>query len=234
MAEALGRAGAEVVNVSRRDAQLPPFLWPLLAEDDPAVQRYCYRTPTTRPSARDAVLVSEWVRSGQPFHSIRDSPEHDTDLHLGLWCTRRGFLTNRTGQPMSLWLSQFGQVGTTALSHRTFLRQTLWPLVAGHTFHHDAINCNTTEGRHAIPIPRHRDDHVGQQWTSQGPVRAGLKFPPTCYEPRWLHIVTQFHLPPRPRRRLELVQTLRSYAVHPLVREVHLLGETDAGLWEVL
>jgi hypothetical protein len=110
-----------------------------------------------------------------------------------------------------------------------FLRDHVWPLVVKASYAHDAFACQLPH-RHPIPVVRHGKEHIGQVFEEsggvffprQGDMDALLSDSPNCVKNEWLHIITQTYHAQSPNRQQELVETLRSYLLHPVVHSVHL------------
>ena len=130
----LRRLGAEVHIVrDRKLLELKP-LWRFLVSDDEAVERFICRDADSRLNTQEAVAVNDWIRTGQPFHVMRDHPYHMEVMLAGMWGGVARVLPN------------IRELAEVALSYsrnkwndQEFLRDVLWPLVRDHAKVHDSV-----------------------------------------------------------------------------------------------
>ena len=130
----LRRLGAEIHLI--RDTRLLKMkaLWRFLVSDDPNADRFLCRDADSRLNVQEAVAVDAWIKSGKPFHVMRDHPYHMEVMLAGMWggVTRvlpsvretskvvAGFSPNR-------WNDQ------------EFLRDVVWPLIRDDAYVHDSV-----------------------------------------------------------------------------------------------
>ena len=83
--DTLRRLDVEVIDMTA--SSLPNRMcWRFLPASEPGVARFLSRDIDSRLSAREALAVSEWERSGLPFHVMRDHPSHCHEPILGgMW-----------------------------------------------------------------------------------------------------------------------------------------------------
>lgn len=65
-----------------------------LVADDPAVGRFLVRDCDSVVGAREAAAVDAWMRSGKPFHAMRDWWTHTDLMFAGMWGGIAGMLPN--------------------------------------------------------------------------------------------------------------------------------------------
>ena len=130
----LRRLGSEVHIV--RDPKLLPLkpLWRFLVSDDETVERFVCRDADSRLNTQEAVAVDDWIRSGAPFHVMRDHVYHMEVILAGMW----GGVTRV--------LPDIRALADVAMSYnrnkwndQEFLRDVVWPLVRDHAKVHDSI-----------------------------------------------------------------------------------------------
>jgi hypothetical protein len=130
--------------------------------DDPAVERALFRDTDSRPSAREAAAVKEWLSSGKAFHSLGDHPHHHLPLGGGLWGVDRTKITD----PQALHLLFHIEAAivksrlatkpykreTSYGADQTFLTRYIWPLAKKcGVLRHD--QCNRHLFRDAVAFP---------------------------------------------------------------------------------
>jgi len=130
----LRRLGSEVHIV--RDPKLLPLkpLWRFLVSDDETVDRFICRDADSRVNIQEAVAVDDWIRSGAPFHVMRDHVYHMEVILAGMW----GGVTRV--------LPNIRELAEVAMSYnrnkwndQEFLRDVVWPLIRDHAKVHDSV-----------------------------------------------------------------------------------------------
>ena len=119
-----------------KDANLSDLktIWRFLVADDQTVDRFICRDTDSRLNIQEAVAVDDWVKSGQPFHVMRDHIYHMEVMLAGLWGGITGALPN------------VRELANTALGYRRnrwndqeFLRNAIWPMIRDRARVHDSI-----------------------------------------------------------------------------------------------
>lgn len=82
--------GAEVIKVGAPLDNWPGTMWRFLAINDPEVEYVIFRDADSIICYRDAAAVSEWIKSGTLFHTIRDSGSHTALILAGMWGAKGG------------------------------------------------------------------------------------------------------------------------------------------------
>lgn len=82
--------GAEVIKVDAPLDNWPGTMWRFLAINDPEVEYVIFRDADSIICYRDAAAVSEWIKSGTLFHTIRDSGSHTALILAGMWGAKAG------------------------------------------------------------------------------------------------------------------------------------------------
>lgn len=82
--------GAEVIKVGTPLDNWPGTMWRFLAINDPEVEYVIFRDADSIICYRDAAAVSEWIKSGTLFHTIRDSGSHTALILAGMWGAKAG------------------------------------------------------------------------------------------------------------------------------------------------
>ncbi len=130
----LRRLGAQIEMITDPKLfQLKP-LWRFFASDDPGIDRFVCRDADSRLNSHEAVAVDDWIKSGLPFHIMRDHIYHMEVILAGMWGGVSGVLPNvhdladvALGYRRNKWNDQ------------EFLRDIVWPLVRDHSRVHDSI-----------------------------------------------------------------------------------------------
>lgn len=86
--------GAEVIKVGAPLDNWPGTMWRFLAINDPEVEYVIFRDADSIICYRDAAAVSEWIKSGTLFHTIRDSGSHTALILAGMWGAKAGAVPN--------------------------------------------------------------------------------------------------------------------------------------------
>lgn len=152
----LRRLGSEIVLVNDTASQDLKTIWRFLAADDQNIDRFICRDTDSRLNVQEAIAVEDWIKSGQPFHVMRDHIYHMEVMLAGLWGGMAGVLPN------------VRELSSTALSYRRnrwndqeFLRDVVWPMIRDKACIHDSVY-NFRGGRDFPPYCRLPDKiHVG-------------------------------------------------------------------------
>ena len=130
----LRRLGADVRMIE--DPGLSDFktIWRFLVADDESIDRFICRDTDSRLNIQEAVAVEDWIKSGLPFHVMRDHVYHMEVMLAGLWGGVTGVLPN------------VRKLANTALGYRRnrwndqeLLRDVVWPMVRNRACIHDSI-----------------------------------------------------------------------------------------------
>lgn len=130
----LKRLGSDVWMME--DSGLSDFktIWRFLVADDENVDRFICRDTDSRLNIQEAVAVEDWIKSGQPFHVMRDHVYHMEVMLAGLWGGVTGGLPN------------VRELANTALGYRRnrwndqeLLRDVVWPMIRERACIHDSV-----------------------------------------------------------------------------------------------
>lgn len=164
MAKPLEDAGAEVAYSVLSDEREGLFARHE-ALFDPLVRRVVFRDADSRPGAREAELVREWVRSWKGFHSIRDHRRHTSPVMGGMWGALTSALPAGFRAMYEDWLAAVRE-GTVPYfraaagrygrySDQAFLALAVWPSMMSDCCMHDSSS---------LAKVRDGDFFIGQQW----------------------------------------------------------------------
>lgn len=130
----LTRLGSDVQMVKDPGLRDIKTIWRFLVADDENVERFVCRDTDSRINIQEAVAVDDWIKSGQPFHVMRDHVYHMEVMLAGLWGGVTGVLPNIRG------------LANTALGYRRnrwndqeLLRDMIWPLIRDRACIHDSV-----------------------------------------------------------------------------------------------
>lgn len=166
----LRRAGAQTIAIS--DPQLSRIkpMWRFLASDDPEVDYFICRDADSRLNAQELLAVEEWLRSGKPFHIMRDHIYHMELILAGMWGGAAGLLP-----PMQETLIRNPAYFDNRFADQAFLANEIWPLIRDHTLTHDTYyhfnNSRQFPTAYRLPHPI----HVGGGIKTMPHWRAGAK-----------------------------------------------------------
>jgi len=138
-----------------------PMLWRFRVAVDARVSVFIVRDVDSRLTARDAVVVSDWLRHPDAhFHCVRDHPSHSNfAVSGGLWGGRPSQLGGKVGQ---LFDDVMRRYGAAYLQDMQFLCNVVWPEVQQHAYCHDSFSCDRYPASHAFPVARIGSEHLGE------------------------------------------------------------------------
>lgn len=90
--------GVEIVWKDSKEIESPAdsyrgLFWRFEIANDASVDRFAIRDTDSRLNKRDAWALSDWEKSGEPFHCQRDHRHcHRTIILGGLWAAKHGFM----------------------------------------------------------------------------------------------------------------------------------------------
>ena len=154
----LKKRGCQIYMMDR-DAGYSSAAWRFLVACDPGVKRFICRDADSRFNIREAAAVRSWIKSGKPFHIIRDSIVHCDVMLAGLWGGVGGTLPN-IQTLMSRFLKNTGK-----FADQTFLAHHVWPAIKDHAY----ITDSTYRLFNANPFPDGVD--------LEGPLHVGAGVP---------------------------------------------------------
>ena len=136
--------GAEVIKVGTPLDNWPGTMWRFLAINDPEVEYVIFRDADSIICYRDAAAVSEWIKSGTLFHTIRDSGSHTALILAGMWGAKAGAVPD-----MQERIQNFVDEGYPSrhFADQDFLEKELWAYIRQNLFAHDRLFdfCNAHE-----------------------------------------------------------------------------------------
>ncbi|MBI1371003.1 MAG: hypothetical protein GC162_20405 [Planctomycetes bacterium] len=143
--------------------EMPPnrgisgMFWRFLAAADRGFSRWLVRDCDSRLTYRERAAVDEWVRSGAPFHVMRDHPDHAAPILGGMF---GGTSTSVPQMPdwVEAWAAKdcYGQ-------DQDFLKAIVWPKVRATALVHDAFAETYTDLVRMFPTPRENYHFVGER-----------------------------------------------------------------------
>lgn len=139
-------AGAMVIDVGT--TELDGLFWRFLINDMPDVERFVIRDTDSRINGREKAAVDEWIRSGLPFHVMRDHPHHKTEVMGGTWGAVAGLLPN-----MAREIATWDGVKKGYDSDQQFLKRVIWPKVKDKALQHDTCWRHHFPNSEPFPTP---------------------------------------------------------------------------------
>jgi hypothetical protein len=166
--------GGEVVQASKRFADVPPSFWRFLAADDDKVGYFICRDADSRLSVKEVNAIAQWLNSQKPFHVIRDHIFHCEPMLAGLWGGHAGL-----GLDMSGRLAAFSARDSFVNAYgndQKFLREMVWPDIKHLTLVHDRFY--QTQGMQSMDMSAGwtEKSHLGRCLTDKKAVMAEAKY----------------------------------------------------------
>lgn len=150
----LERRGAEVVQMTRRDATDGMF-WRFLSAADCDVDAVIFRDADSRIGGRERAAVDAWLAGGKSFHIMRDHPCHAALILGGMWGCRSGVLSDMAAL-IAQW-KVYDQKG----ADQQFLAEVVYPRVRGDCLIHSDLVSFEGETTTPFPVPRVGAEFVG-------------------------------------------------------------------------
>ena len=158
------------------------MLWRFIPMTDPTVAVMASRDLDSLLTFREAAAVAQWLgETEDPFHVMRDNPQHFTEILGGMWGARMD-----TGHRV-VFRRVMGELleGSRELSWRKGLDQELltkyvWPIVMKFTCVHDSYLCHKIKGGHWRPFPTQREEGAYNFVGAAGPTNIQQKCPKQC------------------------------------------------------
>ncbi|MFH0919397.1 MAG: hypothetical protein V1913_03475 [Fibrobacterota bacterium] len=140
--------------------------WRFEAGFDPGVGWFIVRDCDSRLNGREAAAVREWMKSGKPFHVMRDHPYHAVPILGGMWGAVSGFLPEFR-ELYEQWIRNLRptlhQRGSYFFSDQDFLTEMIWPRIRKkHLAHSSANRLTGRERPFSVALPD--GCFVGQQF----------------------------------------------------------------------
>jgi hypothetical protein len=130
--EELRRAGAQIVPVTDPALQAIRPLWRFMVSDDPEVDWFVCRDTDSRLNCQELLAVEEWLRSGLPFHVMRDHIQHMELMLAGMWGGAAGVLPNLRQRLLGA-----PEYANNRFADQAFLMNEVWPLIRDQVMTHD-------------------------------------------------------------------------------------------------
>jgi hypothetical protein len=152
--EQLEGAGARVISVEAPETP-SAMLWRLRPALEQDVRAIMARDCDSRFGKREVGAVTEWLEGGEPFHIMRDHPEHRAPILGGMWgAIGPGLDIVRNALAQDVPADEPGV-------DQLFLTQHVYPAVRKSACIHDAYFCYEWHSR-PFPSPREGCAFVGE------------------------------------------------------------------------
>lgn len=154
LTDSLLALGAECVLKPQLTAH-DGMMWRFLAAADPDLDAVIVRDVDALLCPRNREVVDLWLRSGAPFHIIRDHPLHRALILGGLWGAR-GDVVRDMPDLIDRWsgTSEYGD-------DIRFLEAVIYPRVQHTALIHSDYVAHPGETVYPIPVPRQDDRWLG-------------------------------------------------------------------------
>jgi len=137
-----------------------PMNWRFFPTTDPQVDAYLSRDLDSEFNEREIAAVSEWMKSDESFHMMRDHPMHDIGMLGSAWGVK---LTkeNIRLKWQKAWKNGFRDDEGLMWKARNltgpdqgFLKRYVWPWAKLDSMQHDSYLCKKYSGTRSFPIRR--------------------------------------------------------------------------------
>ncbi len=110
------------------------LFWRFLPAGEPDAEYVIVRDADSRLNVREKAAVDAWIASGQPFHVMRDHPQHrSTPILAGMWGCRGGSIPDIAER-----IARFAN-GAAKHEDTKFLHDEIWPLVRDRCLVHSSV-----------------------------------------------------------------------------------------------
>ena len=122
---------------------------------------------------RDSIVVNAWLKTGSPFHCIRDHPSHARHaINAGMWGARRSEFRKLINYDS--FQKMMRNIGRGYIDDTNFLNKEVWPKVKDAAYCHDSVSCRNYPRSYPFPVARGADyEHIGQVFDGKGKGRQG-------------------------------------------------------------
>ena len=152
----------QLVHVNSDRTKMDPSLWPLFAIDDPSVDYVLVRKASGRLSERDALVVTDWLKSDKALHVVKDHPSHsNSSIVPGLW----GIKTKPVWSQLQFHSSPLSTSASGGDEYH-FLNNILWPKLRDKALVHNSVYCSNDTM--PFPIRRTPGEYLGQDFSACG------------------------------------------------------------------
>jgi tetratricopeptide (TPR) repeat protein len=168
--DALRDYGAEVVMIAKDPRPNLALLWRFIACDDPMVGYFVCRDCDSVINTREKAAVDEWIASGEPFHVMRDHPEHAELIMAGMWGGVAGLLPDLSKAAVDYYERH---VNRNRWVDQDFLRDRVWPAIKNYCLVHDDFYAMGGDARRfpegaVLPPGQHVGGYQPKQWVARG------------------------------------------------------------------
>lgn len=130
-------------------------LWGLEPFDDVHTTRFISRDADSILSKRESGAVYEWIKSGLPFHVMRDHPQHGAKILRGMFGSIGGLYPGLCEYSIDM--------NRNPPSCQGLLGDVLWPTVKNKTMAHDDFFDFEEPERRLLPGHRNNDNYIGRK-----------------------------------------------------------------------
>jgi hypothetical protein len=153
--------GADVIEMPKESDPLQGMFWRLLVMDDDAFPRWIVRDVDSRLGYRERCAVDEWIRSGLPFHVLRDHPWQCAAIGGGLFGGSAGHLPRMTETILNWKRGFYG-------ADQDFLSREIYPRIKDQMLLHDSFAASYTALVRPFPTPYEDLRFVGERISTDG------------------------------------------------------------------
>ena len=134
----------DLPTVGDLNAQFPNgMFWRFQPLADPTVEVFGSRDSDSFLSEREEAAVSDWLRSGEQFHVMRDAPFHKSQILAGLWGASNYINLSRAASVRRSLLSVEPQLNKGFAQQ--ILNSRVWPAIRDRAAIFDSYNCLDVE-----------------------------------------------------------------------------------------
>lgn len=128
--------GAEIIKIAPHLKTWPGAMWRFLAINDSEAEYVIFRDADSVISPRESVAVTEWIKSGRSFHTMRDSGSHTALVLAGMWGAKANSISN-----MEERIQNYINKGydSAHFADQDFLADELWGYIRQDLWAHDRL-----------------------------------------------------------------------------------------------
>lgn len=151
--------GCEVFIMQQTGIDARYSCWRFLAIEDSNAEAVIIRDLDSVATAREKLMVEQWIDSDKKFHIIRDHMNHNTRIMAGMWGVKQNNLDIKKERRKFLLTNNYG-------TDQVFLERIIYPLIKHDVMIHDSFPRFPDEAAIVIPLSA-GESHIGEIATDE-------------------------------------------------------------------
>lgn len=139
------------------------MFWRFLAYEDPEVGYFISRDCDSRLNEREALAVSEWLKSEKKFHIMRDHPYHQAPILGGMWGSKADLLRKIDFKSKIIEWNKIKMNYSLGVD-QDFLGKIIYPLIYKYALEHCDYNIKYINPLTKFPTERNDYEFVGDSF----------------------------------------------------------------------